>query len=353
MNKVALGVLMISFVSCLSDKPTPDPSSSQFYHLYPTEEILSHQREEFRIALEKIRGSIGKRGSGSKTVWSRKNPWGIGLYLSANHVYSVLGWKKRSPEWFDNSKENLGIFETSQIPSPDGSLLPGNLLSADFPFLHLEISPGVTNSLILPEEDFYLGLIDNQKVEAKLFAQYPQTLDIKTSLELFDPHQRTLAERTWAKPSPGEIVIGMGFPADTKNFPKGAVAIGKVLSIAEAEVCLGQLKEAGDSEGEIPYRPEAEFFLDSQGLPGMSGGGVFNFQGQLLGIMVRASNQNKAPKIIRVVKVEYILKKLQQFLSTLGEEEKAYLLLFLEKELENFHEVQGFLPVSPKPVFEK
>ncbi|GMQ31542.1 hypothetical protein Aconfl_41870 [Algoriphagus confluentis] len=80
----------------------------------------------------------------------------------------------------------------------------------------------------------------------------------------------------------------------------------------------------------------------------MSGGGVFNFQGQLLGIMVRASNEKKAPKIIRVVKVEYILKRLQLFLSTLNEEEKAYLLIFLQRELENVQEIQAALPSDPE-----
>ncbi|GMQ31543.1 hypothetical protein [Algoriphagus confluentis] len=266
-SKILLGIILATLISCYPDESVPDSSSPTYHHLYPTEEILNHQREDLRSALEKIRGSIGKKGSGSKTIWSRKNDWGIGLYLSANHIYPVSGWAKRSPEWFEHSNNNLGIFESSQVPSPDGSLLPGNILSADFPLLHLEISPEATNSSILPEEDFYLGLTDNQKIEAKLFPQYPQILDKSTPLQLFDPYQRTLADKTWAKPSPGETAIGMGFPGDTKNFPKGAVAIGRVLTLAEAEVCWSRLKEAGDSEGEIPFRPEVEFFLDSQGLP--------------------------------------------------------------------------------------
>ena len=63
-------------------------------------------------------------------------------------------------------------------------------------------------------------------------------------------------------------------------YPKGAVAIGRVLFLSEAGVCLSQLKEAGDSEGKIQFRPEVEFPLDSQGLPRISRGEVFNFQGQ-------------------------------------------------------------------------
>ncbi len=59
----------------------------------------------------------------------------------------------------------MGIFETSKIPPIDGKVELGSMLIADFPLMHFDIAASATNATILPAEDFYLGIIDNQRVK--------------------------------------------------------------------------------------------------------------------------------------------------------------------------------------------
>ncbi|MFX1706686.1 trypsin-like peptidase domain-containing protein [Chitinophaga sp. CC14] len=276
---------------------------------------------------------MGKRGPASKTIWSRKNDYGVGLYISANHIYNISGWSSRNAQFFNLFSENPGIFETSQIPPANGNITLGNTLIADFPLMHFDISPNATNTTILPSEDFYLGVIDNQRIEQGPLPQYPTLVQTAASLQMYDADNRTKAIQTWATPVAGEKAIAVGYPQDNGNYPNGAVAYGKILSDTEAADIIQKLKAAGDAEGEVPYNPDVEFFVEAQGIAGMSGGGAFNSEGQLLGIMVRASDKEKAPKIIRVVKVVYIKSRMVEFYNGLPETSKSKVKPFISGEL--------------------
>ena len=297
------------------------------------EDILNGDDQNLIALLNKVRGSVGKRGSGSKTIWSRKNNFGLGLYISANHVYGLGTWSNRDAEFFELNKERRGIFESSQMPQPDGKVSLGNKLIADFPLLHFDIAQSATNSTILPEQDFYIGIVDNQRTVKILLAQYPDILQTTVPLQMFDPRNRTTADQTWNNPVAGQQAIAIGYPQDVTNFPNGAVAHGKILTDIEAVNTIEELKAVGDSEGSVPYNSNAEFFLDAQAIPGMSGGGVFNTEGQLLGIMVRASDHEKAPKIIRVIKISHVRSKLKAFYLTLSNVDKGKLEPFIKDEL--------------------
>lgn len=318
-------------VGCSDNIEEPNPIT--LYNLYRLDRISNGTNLEWKEAIHTSRGSVGRRGSGSKTIWSRKNDYGIGVYLSANHVYNISGWSTKNPEVFNVFNENLGIFEGSQLPPTTGSLDLGNKLSSDFPYIHFAISEQATNTTILPEEDFYLGLIDGQTVLKGPFPQYPEKIKIDLPLQIFDPLNRSISTKTWDIANSGNTVFGIGFPLDHASFPNGAVAIGKVLSDPEAIETVKKLQASEDSEGNIPYKPEVEFFMDAQGVPGMSGGGVFTKEGKLLGIMVRASDQEKAPKIIRVVRIEYIINKLISLVESLSDEQKAEVYKFLGREI--------------------
>ena len=297
------------------------------------EDILNGNDQNLINLLNKVRGSVGRRGSGSKTIWSRKNDYGLGLYISANHVYNLSGWNSRNANFFDLSSENMGIFETSQIPPTNGGIDLGNTLVADFPFIHFDISSGATNTTILPAEDFYLGIIDNQRTPQGPFGKYPELVKTSEPLQLYDPEHRTTATQTWNTAVAGEKVIAVGYPQDDINYPNGAVAYGKILSDKEAAEAIQKLKIAGDVEGDIPYNASAEFFIEAQSIAGMSGGGVFNSSGQLLGIMVRGSDKEGAPKIIRVVKISYIKAVLTEFYNGLSEVDKIKVSPFIRGEL--------------------
>ena len=333
-TKLALVLFIASgllFHSCKKSGPPSDPDNKKV--VAGIEEVLNGKNQPLIDLLNKVRGSVGKRGPASKTIWSRKNDYSVGLYISANHVYGISGWNSRNASFFDLFSENPGIFETSQIPPTDGRIELGNTLIADFPLLHFDISPTATNTSILPEEDFYLGIIDNQRVQQGPFAQHPNPAQTSIPLEMHDTGNRTKAVLTWNSPVAGEKAISVGYPQDQNKYPHGAVAYGKILSDEEAGNIIIQLKAAGDSEGNIPYNGNAEFFVDAQAIAGMSGGGVFNAAGQLLGIMVRASDKENAPRIIRVVKISYIKLKLEAFYNGLPESDRDKIRPFISGEL--------------------
>lgn len=297
------------------------------------EDVLDGKDQNLINILHKVRGSVGTRGPASKTIWSRKNDYGVGLYISANHVYGLSGWNSRNAQFFNLFTENPGIFESSQIPPINGNIALGNTWIADFPLMHFDISPDATNTTILPSEDFYLGIIDNQRVVQGPFPQHPGLVQTTTPLQMFDVDNRTKAIQTWSIPVAGETAIVIGFPQDKANYPNGAVAYGKILSDTEAADVIRKLKTVGDAEGDVPYDPAAEFFVEAKATGGMSGGGVFNAAAQLLGIMVRASDKENAPKIIRVVKVAYIKNKMLEFFNGLPEISKNKIRPFISGEL--------------------
>lgn len=297
------------------------------------ETVLNGSDQNVITLLNKVRGSVGRRGPASKTIWSRKNDYGLGLYISANHVYSLSGWSSRQAQFFDLATVHTGIFETSQIPPRNGIVALQDSLVADFPLMHFNISASATDASILPEEDFYLGIVDNQRTVKRPFPQYPTNVQTNSALQMYDPVQRTKQSITWAHPIAAEQAVAVGYPQDVANYPNGAVVFGKILSDAEATETLQKLKDAGDAEGNIPYNAAAEFCMQAKGLAGMSGGGVFNAQGQLLGIMVRASDKENAPKIIRVVKVSFIRGKMMEYYSSLTDAERAKIRPFIVGEL--------------------
>ncbi len=335
-NTIQLYFAILVFASILmsgcNDK-IDEPTINSLYNLYRLDRIASGENLEWKEVVNASRGSVGRRGSGSKTIWSRKNEYGLGIYISANHVYNISGWPSKNSEVFNLFEENRGIFESSQLPPASGSLDLGNTLVSDFPFLHFDISAQATNTSLLPEEDIYLGLMDGQRVTQSTFPQYPEKLRMDMPLPLYDPLNRSISPRTWDNAQSGELVFGIGYPLDRPNFPNGAVAIGKVLSHTEAGEIIKKLKSSGDSEGDILYKPDVEFFMDAQGIAGMSGGGVFNKEGKLLGIMVRASDQESAPKIIRVVRIEFIKSKIAGLFSRLQDQEKNLVQSFLSEEM--------------------
>jgi len=299
------------------------------------EEALGSNDQRLINLLHKVRGSVGRRGPASKTIWSRKNDYGLGLYISANHVYGLTGWSSRNAQFFDLYSENLGIFETSQMPPVNGNIALGRTLIADFPFMHFDISASASNTTLLPEEDFYLGIIDNQRIEQGPLSKHPDVVQTVAPLQMYDRDSRTTAVRTWNTPVAGQQAVAVGYPQDRASYPNGAVAYGQILSDSETVNIILKLKAAGDAEGNIPYNSNVEFFVDARAITGMSGGGVFNSEGQLLGIMVRASDQKNAPKIIRVVKTSYIQARMVEFYNGLLEASKNKVAPFIRGELLN------------------
>ena len=333
-RKLFFNIVLFSIIGNSCEKETNSPDNIDLKNkLIKIEDVLNSDNQDLKNILKIIRGSVGKRGPGSKTIWSRKNDFGLGIYVSANHVLGIDGWDNRAEEFVDLTNTNNGIFLTSKLPPINGSIDLDDTLTADFPFYHSNISVMATNTTIVPEEDFYIGIIDNQKTKDGLFSIYPEMVQTHTPLTMYDPNNRTKEIKTWNEAIADEYAILVGYPQDVESYPNGAVLYSKILTDTESEQAINELKNAGDAEGNINYNNEVEFFVYGKGLAGMSGGGVFNSQGQCLGIMVRASNTNGAPEIIRVIRIAFIRNKLIQFYQSLPETAKSKFIPFLRGEI--------------------
>ncbi|MDI9257904.1 serine protease family protein [Flavobacterium sedimenticola] len=301
--------------------------------LIAIEDALEDPNTNFVSLINKIRGSVGTNGSGSKVVWSKRNNYNLGLFVSANHVYGVSTWPSFNEEFFDLFSINNGVFGGSIMPPTNGAISLTNERVASFALYHPSIPSDATNFTVLPKDDFYLGIMDNQRIiDDGMFGIYPDFVQTDSPLQMFDPNNRTLADQTWSVPNIGDVVIAIGYPNDRVTYPNGAVSSGKIYSDSEAENIIQLLNQDMDPEGDIPYNPQVEFLANIKAVSGMSGGGVFNENGQLLGIMVRATALNGQP-ILRVVRMSYIVQKLTVFFDSLPPSEKAKIEPFISGEL--------------------
>lgn len=323
-------------ISCSKDSssPTPYPSAGiDKTNLIKLEDALNDTHTDFVNQINKIRGSVGTNGPGSKVIWSKKNNYKLGILVSANHVYGINTWPSLNEEFIDIVAINNGIFLGSKIPPTNGSIHLANELIANFGLYHPLIQSGSTNTTILPKDDFYLGIIDNQRIIDNGLGNYPTFVKTTTPLQMYDPNNRTQADKTWAVVEANQTVIAFGYPQDKASYPNGAIATGRVYSNLEAENIIQSLKLKGDVEGEIPYNPEVEFLANVEAITGMSGGGVFNADGQLLGIMVRATKWNDKP-VLRVVRITYVKQKMNAFYNALSITNKNKMRPFISGELD-------------------
>lgn len=300
--------------------------------LIKIEDALHHTNTNFVNLVTSIRGSVGTSGTGSKVIWSKKNSYNLGLFVSANHVFGIDSWLTLNEEFIDLTTINNGLFLGSKIPPTNGSPILTNELIASFGLYHPQIPSNATNSSLLPEHDFYIGIVDNQRVIDNGFGNYPTLVQTGIPLQLFDPSLRTLANLTWSEAHAGNHAIAIGYPQDRARFPNGAVATGNIYSDEEAENIILKLDQNNDPEGAIPYNPNVEFIANIDAVAGMSGGGVFNTNGQLLGIMVRATALNGQP-VLRVVRMSFIVQKLEIFYNSLSVADKNKMGPFISGEL--------------------
>lgn len=327
-------IILFIAVGCTKNHsvPPPTPGAIDKRHLIKIEDALQNPSADFVNLINKIRGSVGTNGPGSKVIWSKKNEYNLGLFVSANHVYGINTWPSLSEEFINISVINNGIFLGSRIPLKNGSINLPNELIANFALYHPLIPENATNTTILPKDDFYLGIIDNQRIIDNGLANYPSLVQASIPLQMYDPNQRTQANQTWADVEKKENIVAIGYPQDRIKYPNGAVSSGRVYSDTEAQNIIQSLNLKNDAEGKIPYQPEVEFLAKVEAIAGMSGGGVFNAEGQLLGVMVRATELNGEP-VLRVVRMKYIKQKMYTYYQTLSITDKNKFRPFISGEL--------------------
>lgn len=271
-------------------------------------------------------------GQEAKLSGAKKNDYKLGLFVSANHVYGINTWLSPAEQFINISEINNGIFLGSRIPSINGNVDLSNELIANFGFYHPQIPSNSTNTSIYPKDDFYLGVIDNQRIMDNGLGNYPKIVQTSIPLQIYDPNNRTQAFQTWADVQADENVVAIGYPQDKIKYPNGALSTGKVFSDKEAESVIESLRLKNDAEGLIPYDSKVEFIAKIHAVAGMSGGGVFNVDGRLLGVMVRATELNGEP-ILRVVRMKFIKQKINSFYNTLSASDKNKFRPFISGEL--------------------
>jgi hypothetical protein len=182
---------------------------------------------------------------------------------------------------------------------------------------------------ILPRHDFFVGVIDSQKVVMEPLPGTPAPLRHEPPV-IFDPSDLTTVAPTYADANPGDAVILMGYPQVGELAGMLAASIGRVLSDTEAEDVIKELAALGDEEGGITYDPEVEMIIEGHSVVGMSGGGVYDQAGRQVGILVRASDEYGGKQYIRAVRMTYLVASLMSAYEALSSIARAVVSPYLE-----------------------
>ena len=78
------------------------------------------------------------------------------------------------------------------------------------------------------------------------------------------------------------------------------------------------------------YDPEVEMIIEGCAVVGMSGGGVYNREGQQVGILVRASNELDGKQYVRAVRMTFVVDSLMSAYEELSDSKKAVISSYLE-----------------------
>jgi len=286
--------------------------------------------------LDSVYGRSAKGGlGGSAAVWSVDTEKKVALVTSACHV--IKGFNEDSPgnanpDIFYNPAEALGFSFIGLTDSAE--FKASEAFSASFIFYHPEIPAEVVAaaySNIFPVDDFFILLIDSQLLDTNN-GSIPIAEPIKSEKPLFyDPLNMAGTQPTYASISAGEMLLLVGYP--TSEAGKLFASVAYVLDDDEAEDAIAELKAANDEEGFIPYNKDAEAVTWGHAGTGMSGGGAFNRQGQLVGIMVRMSLADVKTPIVRIVRMDHVVSKMHETIENMSVSELALISPYLDRSL--------------------
>jgi hypothetical protein len=226
--------------------------------------------------------------------------------------------------------EMIGATRIFLIKGEDGSV--DSLASVLFILYNPEIPPEQSGNYlrnILPRNDFFLGVIDSQKVVMEPFPSEPAPLKHKSPV-IFDPSNLTTIAPTYADADPGDTVILMGYPQVGDLAGMLSASIGRVLNDREAEKAIKELAMLGDEEGSIAYDSEVEKIVEGHAVIGMSGGGVYDQEGRQVGILVRASNEYGDKQYVRFVRMTYVVSRLKSAFESLSSTKRDIVRQYLE-----------------------
>ena len=146
-----------------------------------------------------------------------------------------------------------------------------------------EIPAGTTDTSIEPEHDYYIGLINGAEfVQGTQATALPLTGPYAVEKPFdaegkYGPKDQLNTDKSWADAVSGQLATIIGYPrrSDTGDDIDAAglrafVTLGRILDENEAGDAIAALKASGDEEGSIGYKPKVEFLVRSKGIGGMS-----------------------------------------------------------------------------------
>ncbi len=272
-----------------------------------------------------VRGSTG-----SASLWTRRTPAATGLVVGAVHTLGE-GWfgsvGTEISETIVDPGDQVGVPRLHLVLA-DGSG-PDPLASPLFGFYNPAIAAernGNRMQDVLPLEDFYIGVVDLQKIPVEGPVPVPEPIQ-RGQVPVYDPAGITVADSTWSTAAPGDLVLMLGYPNATGEL---TMSVGRVLDDDEAAAAVDHLAELGDVEGTVAFDPGVEMFIEGAAEAGMSGGPVVDAGGSLVGILVRATDEHDGVQYVRAVQMSYVAARLEAALLGLSEDERRSVDDFLE-----------------------
>jgi len=330
------GIGFLIFAGCQADPfveppmPATCEASDALFEVFSS---LDDVDNACRPWIDQTHGRVARSGNASAAVWSRRTQAGAALLVSAVHTLGV-GWFGSANVEIDSAlrdpSQEIGVARITFIASQGGEL--DSSRSPMFDFFNLSIPADQNSNFlrdILPRHDVFVAVVDDQKLPTSPLAPQPSPLQ-NASPDIYDPLEKTTTAPTFADVDAGELVMAIGFPAEGILAGEMAGSIGTVLSPEEIADVLGRLAVAGDEEGSIEYDPQAEFIYQGPAAGGMSGGGVFNASGDLVGVLVRASDPLDGVQYVRVVRMNYVVGELNDLFESLPQEQQDTIAPFLD-----------------------
>ena len=282
--------------------------------------------------IDKVYGRAVRVGSSGGSLWSRKTEYGTGLCTTAAHVLTPCSAGVDCPDTLYDPKRVGGAadFRLTELGGVYASLR-----SAHFPiFSPATPAEQLDSPNILPRYDVSVYAVDSQTFQTWGYQEsiFVESI-VDAPVELYDPENLTQAPSTWAPASPGARVVVVGYAPDPiAAWPIELLAsVAHVLTDAQASHAIELLKEAGDEEGDIPYDAGVEFLLEGQVAPEMGGSGVFDEQGRQLGVLVRGTPAAGDNQYLRVVRMSYLVERINETFRGLPEEDQAAVAPYLER----------------------
>ncbi len=290
--------------STTSEPPTEAPCD--FAELQEVATVLATADAACVAWIASAHGRVARTSNASAVVWSTATAATTGVVLGARHSLG-MGWSPGDDVAAELTDPNLvdGVIDV-QLVDADGA--PQQPVAPRFS-IHVPALPAAESgslSDIRPRHDFYVAAIDDQ-----LFTEF-KPFPVADALHhapptLFDPAGSATASPSYAGATPGAAVLVLGHPAGSTGM---AGSVGTVLDDAQAQAALASLAGAGDPEGAVPYDAEAEMFVSAAAVLGMSGGGVFDVDGRLVGIAVRATLDRAPVRYVRAVRTTFIAEQI-------------------------------------------